>query len=652
MAELYVPSICLRFDAYKHAPLEPSDSIRLFHLLPSVKRDAPVRFEMRQVKLNKARSKYEALSYVWGDPSGTYPVFCNGHELLVTRNCYEAMVQLRRRHRTRILWIDAVCIDQSQTPEAESERSQQIKIMGQIYESASTVLIWLGPQGRPPSVKEHWRFYSSASILYFINVPLFLLERIFLKTEWFGDKWIERDKTTFEPYAALFKQITDRPWFTRVWTVQEIAFARKCSVIMGENQMPWQHLRVMQFCLGRSVPSLLRKQVRLRKNARSLAGFKGAFDHSYKPDWKDKLLSKSFGEYAWERRRLGFMRSMRDLEVTKPHDKIYGMYSIFQGIRLPDPDYSTPLQQVAQDFTKAVTAGTRSLDMITLDLPPKRVPGMPSWVPDYLTPRSRLGEESEDSIVESVFQLLWSFKSQASGKGAFILHDSPPHKLRVRGSRVATFEKVLACHSELSSMRNLSGHLDRHWDKFRDFIRICRDWCHLCSTLPNNDAAMRYSFKCYLGADISDLRDMVPMWQEVMLYPACHRWIKPQEVAKHSNPDEDDPVTILINYLIYLSRLPRRHDLPHVEVREVQADLNRTVEWAFVLTDNGLTGRAYRTCQKGDQLWLLAGSGAPVVLRPTEVPGEFNYVTPAYFHGIMKGELWKGGESLETIDLV
>lgn len=40
------------------------------------------------------------------------------------------------------IWADAICIDQSKL----AERSQQVQLMRQIYQSASVVLVWLGPR--------------------------------------------------------------------------------------------------------------------------------------------------------------------------------------------------------------------------------------------------------------------------------------------------------------------------------------------------------------------------------------------------------------------------------------------------------------------------------------------------------------------------
>lgn len=129
---------------YQHLPLKSDDSIRLLDLLPSFQRGAPVQCRIRQVKVDQARSAYEALSYVWGDPQGSRPILCDGRKLLVTPNCHDALVQLRHRFRARTLWIDAICIDQSAAQGSTRERNAQVRQMGEIYRQASTVLVWLG----------------------------------------------------------------------------------------------------------------------------------------------------------------------------------------------------------------------------------------------------------------------------------------------------------------------------------------------------------------------------------------------------------------------------------------------------------------------------------------------------------------------------
>jgi hypothetical protein len=82
----------------------------------------------------------EALSYAWGSPGQKRPIYYDGKILHVTTNCEAALRQLRLKEESRMLWIDAICIDQG----CEEERNHQVGIMGGIYRSAKCVLIWLG----------------------------------------------------------------------------------------------------------------------------------------------------------------------------------------------------------------------------------------------------------------------------------------------------------------------------------------------------------------------------------------------------------------------------------------------------------------------------------------------------------------------------
>jgi hypothetical protein len=59
---------------------------------------------------------------------------------MVTANCEAALRKLRNRDSERILWIDAICINQDKT----LERNHQVTLMRDIYSKASRVVVWLG----------------------------------------------------------------------------------------------------------------------------------------------------------------------------------------------------------------------------------------------------------------------------------------------------------------------------------------------------------------------------------------------------------------------------------------------------------------------------------------------------------------------------
>lgn len=83
---------------------------------------------------------YEALSYVWGLPDTfNYKIWLNDVLVPIRHNLLLALRALRREY-DRILWIDALCIDQSNL----EERGHQVRVMGEIYSNANHVLAWLG----------------------------------------------------------------------------------------------------------------------------------------------------------------------------------------------------------------------------------------------------------------------------------------------------------------------------------------------------------------------------------------------------------------------------------------------------------------------------------------------------------------------------
>ncbi|KAH8750129.1 heterokaryon incompatibility protein-domain-containing protein, partial [Hyaloscypha sp. PMI_1271] len=84
--------------------------------------------------------KYEALSYAWGSPHKPRRILLNGHLFHVTQNLYDVLNRLRYTSIERLIWVDALAINQSDV----LERSEQVSIMRNIYSTANRTLVWLG----------------------------------------------------------------------------------------------------------------------------------------------------------------------------------------------------------------------------------------------------------------------------------------------------------------------------------------------------------------------------------------------------------------------------------------------------------------------------------------------------------------------------
>jgi len=132
---------------YKHQKLTGDRDIRVLKLLPCGRsRQTPLTCELIATPLSHSETKsslrlsYEALSYAWERQTPDRVVICQGKELLVTANCEAALYQLRHRTRSRLLLIDSICIDQN----LSQEKSQQVQMMGDIYQQAQNVVVGLG----------------------------------------------------------------------------------------------------------------------------------------------------------------------------------------------------------------------------------------------------------------------------------------------------------------------------------------------------------------------------------------------------------------------------------------------------------------------------------------------------------------------------
>jgi heterokaryon incompatibility protein (HET) len=138
--------------SFTYLPFQNDEEIRLLELLPADDFLAPIECEISNVKLahdtmfsKEKQPEYEALSYVWGDPHDTVQIFLGDgssktQPFFVTRNLASALQHLRNNTESRTLWVDAICIDQSNL----RERERQVSIMCRIYRRAKKDLLWLG----------------------------------------------------------------------------------------------------------------------------------------------------------------------------------------------------------------------------------------------------------------------------------------------------------------------------------------------------------------------------------------------------------------------------------------------------------------------------------------------------------------------------
>jgi hypothetical protein len=125
----------------RYEPLSSSHKeIRVLTVAPASD-NGIVECTMKRVSLlDEPVPAYETISYCWGQPQARSNIRLNGHSTLVPASSEAALRRMRLSDQPRVLWIDAICINQSST----AERSAQVAIMSTIYRIARHNLIYLG----------------------------------------------------------------------------------------------------------------------------------------------------------------------------------------------------------------------------------------------------------------------------------------------------------------------------------------------------------------------------------------------------------------------------------------------------------------------------------------------------------------------------
>ncbi|KAG9186354.1 hypothetical protein G6011_02910 [Alternaria panax] len=199
-------------------------TIRLLTVEPGDS-EAPLHCNLSETCLDTTPTSYYALSYCWGANTSPIQITCNSHPLLVTPNLHSVLVEYRRRDTNTSLWVDAICINQSNI----EERTSQVRMMDQIYSKAECVVVWLGEAEATDKM--------ALELLKEIHVPwanctdIPIMETGALALQYDAYFSARVPQAYWNALAAFLL----RPWFSRVWIVQEFLLARRVTIWCGSS---------------------------------------------------------------------------------------------------------------------------------------------------------------------------------------------------------------------------------------------------------------------------------------------------------------------------------------------------------------------------------------------------------------------------------
>jgi hypothetical protein len=318
--------------------------------------------------------RYEAVSYTWGRSARP----CQIHAFLnettttqinVTAHLDAALRALRSLDRQRILWIDAVCVNQ----EDLHEREGQVLYMRATYSRADRTIVWLGDED---DTTEN----AIACIDRLVDNYTGLVPPSSNTTTlcpWLLDRSDSRYVDTSLWHA--FKLLLSKEWYSRVWVFQEVTVSSKIRVRCGRHEVPWEKL------------------VRACKVIRDFnlnIGYTIGYQEHHIPvlhmeDSRVCNINLGAGLESLYQRLDTVLLKMRWAKASDPRDKVYALLGVSSGFRAEDlpPDYTVSLGLAYFRTTKALSNmhalnPLAFLSFVQHDSKTLAV-GLPSWVADW-----------------------------------------------------------------------------------------------------------------------------------------------------------------------------------------------------------------------------------------------------------------------------
>lgn len=334
---------------------------------------------MIRVDLNSAPG-YVALSYAWGDLGDTRILRVNGRDVRISVSLYEALqaISQSKAHSENVMvWADALCIDQSNL----EERNQQVRVMTPIYQNAQSVAIWLGPRKRGDECAQVFLKHLLRS-----KEPIKVL--------------LDAPEETLFSVASLFS----RPYWSRLWVVQEIYNARNVLVYYGDLIDAWSTFQYAAVVFqSENGKRLLDELLPLNSGRESLSNTSpdhlsssqilmyqgpGSFGGILGFKAEDDVKDRDRPAHEVFQRLLEVMRLSRVKKATEFRDRVFAILGVLpERIRdMIKVDYSASLRDIYTDVFDLVAGTTGSLDIIceSIHFPLYRgVVDLPSWLPDW-----------------------------------------------------------------------------------------------------------------------------------------------------------------------------------------------------------------------------------------------------------------------------
>lgn len=664
-------------------PLTAPDSIRVIHLYPGSPNDE-LECTLVSVRLEE-QPPYEALSYCWGQrarnryikfrPPLSQPARAAMGDpvpattLAITDTLHNALVELRYSEKERILWIDQICINQ----EDPTERSEQVKLMQDIYSLAGCALVWL--RMRRPRNHLPWLVHKDSDLLGFFEVLDTAVSKLVEDDNLKSDPVVGpetykvrskrplRDMTKedrakyglpdeIDSRWTLFYGVFDAPWFSRVWVVQEVAWPRDVEVYYANLTCSWERFaRVMNFVDSLDIQLLDQKRRTVRQFFSRLRALQAC-----RKSTQDRT-SQSLDQVLAQHRMAA---------ASDSRDCIYGLMGLAsERPRSLKPDYKASTKDAFLQTAKWALCDGR-LDILGLcgdPCNPDRPDGLPSWVPDFSEAAGPHSLTGMGMLLPDEFSLLTRFN--ASGGLSIAPRVGDDDVMVIPGQLIGEVHVMSAGAApgrdtlEIHKLHTATTQIEDAWLHLADITRenlrfqnIKMDWEEVARKLSAKnghqyahtgetmeDAILR---TCLLGETGENLERLRPCYKRDLLQ------LKTCRLLTFGHGCSSVRMGTAIGWLMWLGLFaaePLLHrygyDPYPSNNGEYYSRRQLSAERRLFCGTNGLIGLTPRWAVPGDQIFILRGGKVPVILRGTKHDGMYQFIGEAYVHGAMHGEMFE-----------
>lgn len=597
---------------YQFRPLS-RQQIRIIVLFPGLGNDA-IKCEINHVSLTD-NTRYYALSYCWGGLTTETAIVCDGlFHLHITKSLHQALRSIRSTKRKRALWVDAVSINQSD----HEERSHQVSLMRHIYQNAHSVLIWLGERDEDSKIAIRFLNSSPTGKNWLCTATL--------------DGQSRYQKLISDPRWFSVMKLLERPYFRRVWVIQEVVVAKKGIILCGRDKTSLLNLTQM-------LPDAVSVSALMGRNTDGWSQFSHV-----------SALSEQYGPYVFRTvPALEILFQFRRSLATDPRDKIFALYGLIENHLPPDMtislDYSSTVREVYKQFATSFLTHSHSLDLLSIPRVQGRA-GYPTWVPEW-------------NASDGTPSWLWEFSDILN------YQKTSPNPWRASGDSESSPEfsaegNVLVIHGHVSDRISQVGELlpvgaIASKEVSKATLRVLCAWESLVSAFGlGRYKTDEYIFDAYwktimAGRCINHETAISATRVEFFFWRLSPKMLMPFILSHTAHETKQFSwwkrcilAAVLAAYTIYLVlnglRSAKRESWSLLVGNSFRDEI-RAEGRRLIKTQNGYIGLAPNAVVVGDKIGIFRGGKAPLIIREQGTCWEL--VGDSYIHGIMHGEVFK-----------